>query len=559
MSALKSIMALLAVLAMPAGSTAHQRSDSGKGLSFCWDVSMYGIAASKKSLPFWAVTNKGGLLPDARGGMIAGTADLRYGLGKGWTLYGGTTLAASLSQNADVFASPAVKAYGSSAATHDAFDGKVGQIYAGIGWKALRLYLGMRDRTRWFEESMYYSMPGCSDAAGALPGFRSASGRSNIAELSLTGGDMMWTGNARNAPGYNIYSEYIDVPWTRGILAFRFNYADYIFTDDRYVDEARLHNKSLYFRVRFSERVDFQMGLEHFATWAGDSPKYGAQPHSFKDYVRVVLGRSGRSGATASDQANVLGDHRGRELFQLNWRADKFTLMAAHDGPFEDGSGVRLKNFPDGVTTIGISLNDRDKWVTDVLYEYVFTRSQSGSVHARPATEEELRKKPDRLYRYLGGRDNYFNNGEYASGWTNYGRTIGLALMTPMPVGSDGVVLGIANNRIRAHHIGIAGKVARNVPYRLKATYSINYGNYTQRIEAFKSTPNQFSCAFEIDPDFRQDDRLGAINDDNCHPELYSGSHRPRIKVTIGAYADIGSLYADNFGITLRLTLVGRN
>lgn len=535
MSVLKSIMALLAVVALPAGSAAHQRSDSGNGLSACWNVSMYGIAASEKSLPFWAVTNKGGLFPDARGGMIAGAADLRYGLGKGWTLYGGTTLAASLSQNADVFASPAVEAYGSSSATHDAFDGKVGQLYAGIGWKALRLYLGMRDRTRWFEEST----PRCSGAACALPGFRAASGRSNIAELSLTGGDMMWTGNARNAPGYNIYSEYIDVPWTKGILAFRFNYADYIFIDDRYVDKARLHNKSLYVRLRFSERVDFQMGLEHFATWAGDSPKYGSQPHSFKDYMKVVLSRSGGSGATASDQANVLGDHRGRELFQLNWRADKFTLLAAHDRPFEDGSGVRFKNFPDGVTTIGISLNDRDKWVTDVLYEYVFTRSQSGSVHARPATEEELRKKPDRLYRYLGGRDNYFNNGEYASGWTNYGRTMGLALMTPMPVGSDGVVLGIANNRIRAHHIGIAGKVARKVPYRLKATYSINYGNYTQRIEAFKSAPKQFSCAFEVNfPKFSK-----------AFPCL----------VSVGAYIDKGSLYADNFGLTLRLTLVGHN
>ncbi len=94
---MKSIMALLVVVALPAGSAAHQRSDSGNGLSACWNVSMYGIAASEKSLPFWAVTNKGGLFPDARGGMIAGAADLRYGFGKGWTLYGGTTLAASLS------------------------------------------------------------------------------------------------------------------------------------------------------------------------------------------------------------------------------------------------------------------------------------------------------------------------------------------------------------------------------------------------------------------------------------------------------------------------------
>jgi hypothetical protein len=516
-------IAFLALIALPILAAGQDRA------SVRWDVSMYGIGASEKSLPFWEVTNRNGLYPETRGGLMVGSTDLEYSFGDGWSLYGGTTLAASLSQHTDVFNSPAVESYGSSAVSHDAFDGKVGQLYAGIGWKALRLDLGMRNRQRWFEESTG-DFRGCCSAGHDLR---------NLAELSLTGGDMMWTGNARNVPGYNIHSEYIDVPFTKGIVTFKFNYADYIFIDDRYVDAARLHNKSVYLRFRLSDRVDLQAGLEHFAVWGGDSPVYGSQPHSFKDYVKVVFGRSGGSDATASDQENVLGDHRGRELFQLNWRADKFTFLAAHDRPFEDGSGVRFKNFPDGVTTIGISLNDRDKWVTDVLYEYVFTRSQSGSVHRRAARPDELAKNPDKLWKYPGGRDNYFNNSEYASGWTNYGRTIGLALLTPMPVNADGLVLGVANNRIRAHHLAIAGKAAHKIPYRIKATYSINYGNYTQREEIFESSPKQFSGAIEADL-----------------PQI--GRTLPLL-ISIGTYVDLGELYPDNLGLTLRLTLRGSN
>lgn len=61
---------------------------------------------------------------------------------------------------------------------------------------------------------------------------------------------------------------------------------------------------------------------------------------------------TGGSGATVSDQINVLGNHRGRELVRLDWYADAFRLALAHDIPFDDGSGMGLQNFPDGVNTI---------------------------------------------------------------------------------------------------------------------------------------------------------------------------------------------------------------
>ena len=268
--------------------------------------------------------------------------------------------------------------------------------------------------------------------------------------------------------------------------------------------------------------------------WGGVSPVHGPQPQSFKDYLRVVCGLSGGADATQSDQINVLGDHRGRELIQLDWTADDFTVTFAHDIPFDDSSGMGFQNFPDGVNTLSFSFNDKDKWISDILYEFVYTKWQSGPYHdtsdAPPKEGEE--------WHILGGRDNYFNNGAYKSGWTYYGMTAGLPLFTPMPADGDGVTMGVCNNRVVAHHIGIAGKIVRKIPYRFKATYSENYGNYSQTLDIFGKALRQVSLALEVD--------IPAFSD------------KWPLAVSVGAYGDVGELYRDSFGLTLRLSYSGQ-
>ena len=396
--------------------------------------------------------------------------------------------------------------------THDASSTEIydawKELYAGIGWKMLRLDIGMADRP--------------FDYGG----------------LSLTGGNLVWSGNSRNVPGYNLQVDWVEIPGTKGILALKANYADYKTLDDRYVDGAMLHNKSVYAKIRLHGKVYLRLGLEQWSMWGGTSPVYGRQPHSFTDYLRVVCGMSGGSGATQSDRINVLGDHRGRELIQVDWLADSFTLTVAHDIPFDDGSGMGFQNFPDGVNTVFFSFRDRNRWVTDILYEFVYTKWQSGTRHDRPAKPDELERNPEKTKYTIGGRDNYFNNGEYRSGWTYYGRTIGLPLFTPMPAGEDGTVLGVANNRVTAHHVGIAGKFARKVPYRFKATYSKNFGIYPpQRLSFFDTVPEQLSLALETD-----------------FPQI---SAKFPVSVSVGVYGDVGELYSDNFGLTVRLSYSG--
>ena len=170
---------------------------------------------------------------------------------------------------------------------------------------------------------------------------------------------------------------------------------------------------------------------------------------------------------------------------------------------------------------------------------------------------------PDNIkyIKIVGGADNYFNNSGYRSGWTYYGRTIGLPLFFPAGTHAgtwtgSGVTLGVENNRIRAHHIGIAGKLFRRAPYKLMLTYSQNYGIYKKAYigesqlgkpwGTVKETPlKQVSGAFVGEVPFWVFGRSG------------SASVWRHFNLTYGFYADKGSVLPDTVGATfgLRYTL----
>jgi fimbrial isopeptide formation D2 family protein len=164
---------------------------------------------------------------------------------------------------------------------------------------------------------------------------------------------------------------------------------------------------------------------------------------------------------------------------------------------------------------------------------------------ARPATEEEMtkdygkyvyRQDPDHYFYgkiVEGGRDNYFNNSEYRSGWTYHGTTIGLPLLLPWAPSEDGVTYGIVNNRVRGHHFGIKGVVGK-VPYMLKATYTSNWGRYSNgSASVFESRPKQLSLALEVN--------------------LGKQVTRLPVDFAVGAYCDYGKLYQNSAGLSLRV------
>ncbi len=111
------------------------------------------------------------------------------------------------------------------------------------------------------------------------------------------------------------------------------------------------------------------------------------------------------------------------------------------------------------------------------------------------------------------------------------------------------------NNRLKAHHVSIAGKLFRKMPYKLMLTYSQNYGTYSAQYTGesqihkkwgtVKETPlRQVYGAFVGEIPFAAFSRFGSAT---------TSSALRQFTLTYGLYADRGQLLPDAFGASLGL------
>lgn len=458
-----------------------------------WTAEADFLGGSGDYLPFWARTGRNGIVPYSSSALVIGGADVQYHADNGLFFEAGANLVGNLTSRNPL--------------QDNHIGGIVDRLYVSGGWKMLRLDVGMIPR------------------------------KNSLGDLSVSGGDVMWSGNARNIPGINASTDWIYLEKGHWV-GVKGNIAHYQLIDDRFVDGAMIHNKEIAVKISLWNKVDLIGGFAHWAHWGGTSPVYGRYDVTLKNFYRIFMAKGGGEDASLSDQVNVLGNHLGREYFRIDWRTPSFMVTGQYDKPFEDNSGMHFQNAPDGIWSLKFAFNNRKALVTDVIYEHIRTTWQSGTAHDRPATEEEMKDQDPDDYYYgkvvIGGCDNYFSNGEYRSGWTNYGRIIGLPLILPYAPGEDGICNGMASTRLRGHHIGVQGVIMDSVPYVFKGTYTRNYGKYHQsETSFFASIPWQLSLALEL--------------------ELGNEITNLPMTLAVGAYGDIGKLYQNSFGLTLRI------
>ncbi|MBP9992654.1 MAG: hypothetical protein KBS73_04360 [Bacteroidales bacterium] len=457
-------------------------------------IMLLGAVSTGGDMPFWAYSNQFDLIPRTSGYAAVLNAGQLYDEEKTFQWHWGV----------------------SAALRGDSYDKAAfipDEIYAGIKWKKLALDLGMKHPQQEFL--------GSSAALGTI---------------STTGGNVVMSGNSRSMPGYRISLHPANVPFTNGHLQIQAAFADYRMTDTRIEGKAFTHNTALYLIGNIG-RVSITAGLDHWAMWDGSG---------IGNYFRMLVGKNAGPDGTKSDQMNVIGNQLGAERIAVSYRGKGWRAEFRHDIPYEDKSGMVFRNFPDGVNTLSFSFDDKDRWISDVVYEFQYTMYQSGPIHD-PETDEHGNPRPwEPGLNYVGG-DNYFNNGEFRSGWTHYGMTIGNPLFFPAGTHAgtwsrQTTAKGVENNRLKAHHIGISGKLFRKVPYKFLATYSQNYGTYPAPYAGesqwghpwgtVKETPlSQLSLGF------------------TCEIPLLNG----HLQVIPGIYADKGSVLKDAFGATVGL------
>ena len=493
---------------------------------FALSLLLLGALSSGGQLPFWMTTNQFGLLPEHNGGLAVVQAGTQFDASKEFQWKWGVSLAGNYDRIPEQTAD---------------FQLMVDELYGSARWKVFTVDVGMKRVN--------------TDFLGA--------GLPTLGSMSTTGGHITWSGNARTMPGYLITLDPVPVPFTKKVFWIYGAFGDFKTLDNRFVQGALVHRTQYMMLFKITPRLDFHLGLDHVALWGGTSPIDGKMPITWDNYFRVITGRHASSAGTLNDQINVIGDQRGGMLARFDWRGDGWKAVFQRDTPYDDGSGMAgIQNFPDGVYTLWFGFDEKDRWVSDILYEYQYTMKQSGTYHDRPWTPEEQAKlETSDSWSYYnkvyGGVDNYYNNSGYRSGWTYYGRTVGDPLI--FPVGTHAgtwtgreLVLGVENNRLKAHHVSIAGKAFKKLPYKLMLTYSQNYGTYSSPYKGesqwkkpwgtVKETPlRQVSGALVGEVPFGAAGFVG--------PQ----SALRHLTLTYGLYADRGELLPDLFGASLGL------
>jgi len=307
----------------------------------------------------------------------------------------------------------------------------------------------------------------------------------------LSSGSLALSQNARPMPMLLLsVPEYTDVPFTKGYVQFKGTYAHAWFGEERYMKDAFLHEKSLYVRGG-SEKLKLYAGLVHLVVWGGEHPTFGKAPASARDYLRVITSSAGVNltpdggNPIFGEQKNVLGDNLGIFDFGSELSFKHANLLFYYQIPYADWSGTRFWKNRDQMVGIRLTSNTKFPFVTSFNYEYLNTKYQSG-----PGFTDEQGGDPYDNFGYdYGGRDNYYNNYLYRSGWTFQDRILGTPLFITkarmqnyVPGFTDPDVnrfdFNIINNRVVMHHLGINGRVFPQIEYSLLATFSRNYGTY---------------------------------------------------------------------------------
>jgi len=330
------------------------------------------------------------------------------------------------------------------------------ELYGGLNWKSLQIKAGA------FADQEKYE------------------------GLSSTNGNMAASLNARPHPkvraGFNRFVHL--TPWF-SIYGF---YEEGLLNDPRYVEDARLHRKAFYFRFGGKGSWQITGGMEHFVMWGGTHPVYG-ELQGWEAYFDYILGKAGGENALPTDQANVAGNSYGTYQLEIKKDLDQWQASFYLSHPFDDKSGMEWDNYKDNLWGVFLSRKKQQPLIQSLLFEYFYTKNQSGHIH--------LVSKPDGGL-HGRGLDNYFNHGVYRSGTTYEQMAMVSPLFAPVTL-SDGIAMGFENTRFSGFHVGASGFISETLRWKTMLTYSNNFGQYIDgELDSYQPSRKQAMSLLEL-------------------------------------------------------------
>ena len=294
-----------------------------------------------------------------------------------------------------------------------------------------------------------------------------------LVDTTLSSGAFAISGNAPGIPKVELsIPNFYQLPWWGQLLAFKGNFAQGWIgeTPIQYGHNTNhaytyFHQSSIYVRLGRPEwALKLFGGINHQVFWGQEAEVFGAEKFNlpgWKTYLYTVVGKTWNN--------SKIGNHLGSIDLGLTYDWEQVRLSAYHQFFYDEGALYHLANIKDGLTGISLTNKDDDQRVfhwNKVLFEFLYSVDQGGLPSDRYTPS---------------GDENYYNNYEYAQGWSYKGIGLGNPFFSTHTSTRQGLPNDTSdyfnNNRVAAWHLGVQGAV-NNWYFTVKLSYSMNYGTY---------------------------------------------------------------------------------
>ena len=318
-------------------------------------------------------------------------------------------------------------------------------------------------------------------------------------------GSLAQSQNIRPIPKVGFTLNYWAVPGTNNLIEIKGGYHHGWLEKNRAIENPFLHEKYGFIRIGDKKKwpVTFWAGGTHFALWGGTDPGGLPLQNDLEAWYRVNFGTGQRFTEEDSlsglygEILNAVGSHLGTVEVGGEIKLKGQTFLWNYQKLWEDRSGLNRLDNRDGA--LSLSWRGKPKKLFErVSFEYVSTLFQGG-----PGLPDSVAGQSNFGYAY-GGRDDYYNNYIYRSGWTYQDRVIGSPLMMTTQEARqlfgdvEDYGVDIFNNRLVSYSLRFSGLLRElrtkadpenparpwslfhftHMSYKFLASYTRNSGTY---------------------------------------------------------------------------------
>jgi hypothetical protein len=362
-----------------------------------------------------------------------------------------------------------------------------------------------------------------------------------LADSSLSTGSFAESGNALPIPRVTMsIPEYYTIPILGRVLAFKGSFGFGLIgkTPNQYGPEGPVHDTvttyfhqaSFYGRLGGDDwRLHLYGGFNHQVYFGDEKRVWGSSWNlsNIKEVLYVVTGKTWNY--------SKVGNHLGSIDLGLQYDFDGLSLFLYRQNFYDEGALFHLANLRDGLHGLRLTNTSEEsggfRW-RKILFEYLCSTNQAGY--------------PWSKYTPSGDED-YYNNYEYAEGWSYKGLALGNPLFTTRQDIRAGLPQDpkeyFSNNRILAFHGGIECSV-NTLDITAKLTWSKNYGTFPTSIYGGSTGRDYYPPQYGIFPEVNE---LSAFL-------MVTKTFENGYKLGCAIAVDKGQLLYNSSGIILKLS-----